>query len=83
MENEQKIDHIDALVDYNVSETEEGTVYCAGAIIHYEDGSSKNIPGTDYPNDAVIFHSPTDVVKFLAKKTGHSVNLFQVEHFSG
>jgi len=82
MENKQIIDHIDALVDYNVSETEEGTVYCAGAMIQYEDGSSKIIPGTDYPNDADIFHTPMDVVKFLAKKTGYSVNLFQVEHFS-
>jgi len=81
MKNKQIIDHIDALVDYNVSETEEGTVYCAGAEIHYNDGTSKMIPGTDYPNDAEMFHSPNDVVAFLAKKTGYSVTLFEIVSF--
>jgi hypothetical protein len=81
MENKKEIGHIDALVDYNVTETEEGTVYCAGAKIYYADGTSEMISGTDYPDDAELFHSPADVVAFLAKKTGHPISLFEVEHF--
>jgi hypothetical protein len=76
------IDHIKALVDYNVGESEEGTVYCAGAIIVYDDGTEEAISKTDYPNGAELFHTPDDVVNFLVKKTGHKRSLFTVEHFS-
>jgi hypothetical protein len=81
MENERAVDHLVALVNTDVSETELGTVECAGAEIYYSDGKSEMIPGTGYPSVPGIFHSAADVVAFLAKKTGHPADLFEVEEF--